>query len=213
LNKFVRRVFFVKPDAIVMVDELEAPEPATFQFYLHANEEFLIKNQREIVANNGESSVLIAFATPSDLKITQTSEFDPPPVGVDLKQWHLKAETTEKRKEMTFVTYMKTYPAGKEKNMLLNEMQRGRQVLYGFSDIDFRLGLVMNPGGEKYKMSKIENDARILLIIEKKGETRESSALAVEAKFFNAYDKTWLDKNDREVLFVPSSDLKEEKKE
>ncbi|MEW6237064.1 MAG: DUF4962 domain-containing protein [Candidatus Omnitrophota bacterium] len=213
LNKFVRRVFFVKPDAIVMVDELEAPEPATFQFYLHAKEEFLIKNPKEIVANNGESSVLIAFATPSDLKITQTSEFDPPPIGMDLKQWHLKAETTEKQKEMTFITYMKAYPAGKEKNMLLDAMQRGNQHLYGFSDIDFRLGLVLNPGGEKYTMSKIENDAKILLIIEKKGEARESSALAVEAKYYRAFEKTLLDKYDREILFVSSSDLKEEKKE
>jgi len=47
----------------------------------------------------------IDFLAPSGLTFKQTNEYDPKPrPRIKLREWHLTAETTEKKKRMEFVT-------------------------------------------------------------------------------------------------------------
>lgn len=111
LERSVRRILFVKPELVVIQDELVAPEPATFQWLLHAPNEFQIEGQRALAAN-GEGAVQVTWLTPSPLKISQTNEFDPPPRNINLVQWHLTAETTEPARERHFITALQPYRSG-----------------------------------------------------------------------------------------------------
>ncbi|MFQ5808392.1 MAG: DUF4962 domain-containing protein, partial [Armatimonadota bacterium] len=110
LDRFTRSVVFAKPDAIVIWDHLEAPEPATYQWLLHAPSEFAIEGD-QATARNGPAAVKITWLTPAGLKISQTDQFDPPPQGRDLQQWHLTAETQEASPQMHFVTVLQPYRA------------------------------------------------------------------------------------------------------
>ncbi|MGD8238478.1 MAG: heparinase II/III family protein, partial [Armatimonadota bacterium] len=110
LNRFTRSVVFAKPGAIVIWDHLEAPEPATYQWLLHAPSEFAIAGA-QATARNGPAAVKATWLAPAGLRVSQTGEFDPPPHDRKLDQWHLTAETQEAAPQMHFVTVLQPYRA------------------------------------------------------------------------------------------------------
>lgn len=113
LKRFTRSILFIKPEVIIMFDQLEALEPSTFQLLLHSPEEMKINSQHDITLENGAAECKVAILTPDDLEITQTDKFDPPPrPRVKLKQWHLQAGSTEKQEQCQFVTVMRPYRKG-----------------------------------------------------------------------------------------------------
>ena len=110
LDRFTRGILFIKPEVIVIFDRLEAPEPSTFQWLMHAPTEMKIDGQGNITVENGDAGCKVAFLAPDDLKITQTDQFDPPPrPRIKLKQWHLQAGTPDEQKHCQFVTVMRPY--------------------------------------------------------------------------------------------------------
>ena len=50
LKRYLRHVLFVKPDLVVIADEVEAAKPATFQFMLHAQQAFEVNQERQQLA-------------------------------------------------------------------------------------------------------------------------------------------------------------------
>lgn len=108
LDRWTRRIIFLKPDIVIIHDVLEAPGAATFQWLLHARGSF------EIVENGarwrGEAGkVAVNFVSPNNLKISQTDAFDPPPhdwAKFDLGEWHLTAETRDPKVREQFVTIL-----------------------------------------------------------------------------------------------------------
>ena len=110
LEGFTRGIVFIKPDVIVIFDRLEVPSPATFQWLLHAPAEFKAIDQHNLFARNDNAACRVDFLVPTDLKITQTDQFDPPPRSrVKLKQYHLTAETAHKTGRQNFVTVIHPY--------------------------------------------------------------------------------------------------------
>jgi len=106
LDRWTRRILFFKPAAIVIHDVLEAPEPSTYQWLLHAEGAFEIKEGRA-TWEGPPGRIEVRFLTPGSLKVTQTDRFDPPPYAwakFDLGEWHLTAETIEKSAQRQFVT-------------------------------------------------------------------------------------------------------------
>lgn len=113
LNKFTRSILFIKPEVIIIFDRMEAPEPSTFQWLMHSPAEIKVDGQENITVENGNAGCKVAFLNPSNLKITQTDQFDPPPrPRIKLKQWHLQAETYDKQKSCQFVTVIRPYKKG-----------------------------------------------------------------------------------------------------
>jgi hypothetical protein len=104
LNRFTRTILFVKPELVVVYDRLEAKEPSTFEYWLHAINKIDVKNQHEIFVLNDDVVCDIDILTPSGLTFKQTDEYDPKPrPRIKMREWHLTAETAEKKKRMEFV--------------------------------------------------------------------------------------------------------------
>jgi hypothetical protein len=94
LTEFTRRVVFLKPDVFLILDTIEAPGPATYQWLLHSPTEMVADDQSAIAATSGSVACEVRMFAPDELRLSQTDVFDPPPrPRVKLTQWHLTAET------------------------------------------------------------------------------------------------------------------------
>jgi hypothetical protein len=115
LEKAWRHVVFVKGTQpfIVMYDELIAPQPATFQFMLHALNAFIIdpRSARIRVEQPG-AGVDLAYLSPVPLVYQQTDGFTPPPSREFPTHWHLEAGTKQARREVGMVTVFVPHRAG-----------------------------------------------------------------------------------------------------
>lgn len=111
LKRFTRAVLFIKPHTIVIFDALEANEPATFEYWLHAPHEMQVDGG--LIRASGQTekgAAYVMLMAPTALDITQTDTFDPMPGDwVKLTQYHLRAATTEKRDSMEFVSVIRPF--------------------------------------------------------------------------------------------------------
>lgn len=105
VEQFKRAILFVKPDLVVIYDRLIASEPSTYEYWLHAINEFDIRGQGHILVQKGDVACDISFLAPRELAFEQTNEYDPNPrPRIKLREWHLTAKTAERSKNMEFVT-------------------------------------------------------------------------------------------------------------
>jgi hypothetical protein len=108
LNRWTRRVIFLKPSVVVLHDVLEAPEPSQYQFTLHGDAPFEIGNGNATLQND-HGRVRVQFVEPAGLALTQTDFHDPPLAEwntFNLKEWHLQAEVRNPAKQQSFLTYL-----------------------------------------------------------------------------------------------------------
>jgi hypothetical protein len=106
---------FVKGDApfLVLYDDLAAPEPATFQFMLHALKPFTVDEaQAHLSVEQPKAGVTAKYLSPAPLSFRQWDGFTPPPDKEFPNQWHVEAGTTEKRKELAMITVLVPHRAG-----------------------------------------------------------------------------------------------------
>jgi len=116
LERFTRAIIFVKPELVVVYDRLEAKEASTFEYWLHAINKINVKNQHEVQVRNDNVVCDIDFLTPSGLTFKQTNEYNPKPrPRFKMREWHLTATTSEKKKRMEFVTLYRPHRIEDEK--------------------------------------------------------------------------------------------------
>ena len=119
LKRFTRAIIFVKPELVVVYDRLEAREPSTFKYWLHAINKIDVKDQHSMRVQNDDVVCDIHFLTPSELTYKQTDQYDPNPrPRIKMREWHLTATTSEKKKRIEFVTI---YVPRRAKERVLNE--------------------------------------------------------------------------------------------
>ncbi|HPD17046.1 MAG TPA: DUF4962 domain-containing protein [Planctomycetota bacterium] len=112
LKRFTRRILFIKPEAIVIWDRLEAPKPSTFEWWLHAPTRMEVNGQSDIRVANGKAACRVAFLEPAGLKLALTDQFDPPPrARIKLTEWHLSAATPEPALDADFITTIRVHRA------------------------------------------------------------------------------------------------------
>ena len=110
LERFTRRILFVKPEAILIFDTVRAPEPASFEWRLHAPVEMDIRNQRDMRVVNGAAGCQVSFLWPDNLALSQTDRFEPPPrARIKLVEYHLTATPSAPARERTFVTLLRPH--------------------------------------------------------------------------------------------------------
>ena len=115
VDRFTRHILFAKPDLVVILDELETPEPQTFDWWLHSPTEMRVGGQHDIQVAVGNAGCHVNMLAPEGLAVAQTSQFDPPPrERIKLTQWHLTASTTEPARTMRFVTVLRPHRAEDE---------------------------------------------------------------------------------------------------
>jgi hypothetical protein len=113
LTRYRRHVAFVKPDVIVLYDDLAAKEPATFQFMLHALKPFTVddKNMR-LSVEQPKAGVGVQYLSPLPLTFRQWDGYEPPPDREFPNQWHVEAGTREKRQSLGVLTVIVPHRAG-----------------------------------------------------------------------------------------------------
>jgi len=110
MKRFTRRILFIKPDAVVIWDSLEAPEASAFEWRLHTANEMTINGPKDIHAVNSKGGCKVEFLYPDNLQISQTDQFDPPPrERIKLVEHHLTAVPADKSKTAEFVTVLRPH--------------------------------------------------------------------------------------------------------
>jgi len=110
LKRFTRSILFVKPELIVVFDQLEAPKPSVFDWWLHSPTTMMVHNQRNIQVTNRMAACRVSLLAPEGLRLSLTDKFDPPPrPRIKLAEWHLKAQTPEPGKKVEFVTIIRPH--------------------------------------------------------------------------------------------------------
>lgn len=145
LNRWTRHILFLKPDIIVIHDVLEAPEPSTYQWLLHAPGAFEIGEQRASW-NGTPGSAEVRFLYPAGLTVTQHNQFDPPPADwakFKLDEWHLTAATTDKQARQQFLTLI--IVDGSPVNATLDGSEDGLTLKLSRGETDGTLNF--SPGG------------------------------------------------------------------
>ncbi|MFW5867132.1 MAG: heparinase II/III domain-containing protein, partial [Armatimonadota bacterium] len=113
VDQFTRHILFAKPDLIIILDELETPEPQTFDWWLHSMNEMRIDGQHDITIESGDVRCSVNMLAPEGLEVSQTNKFDPPPrERIKLTQWHTTASTQEPATRMRFVTLLRPHRVG-----------------------------------------------------------------------------------------------------
>ncbi len=108
LDRWTRRILFFKPYAVLIHDFLEAPEPSTYQWLLHAPGPFEL-GDNAVDWRGDPGRVAVRFLHPQGLALTQTDRFDTPPApwaGFTLHEWHLTAATSEETAQQEFLTWL-----------------------------------------------------------------------------------------------------------
>ncbi|MGE0761296.1 MAG: DUF4962 domain-containing protein, partial [Pirellulaceae bacterium] len=120
LKRYRRHVAFVKPTKssehpplLVLCDDLAAAQPATFQFLLHGLRPFEIDEPAAgLHVAQPQAGVEIRYVSAQPLAFRQWDGFDPPPTRDFPNQWHVAADTREKRAEVQVLTVLVPYRTG-----------------------------------------------------------------------------------------------------
>ena len=112
LRKAWRHAVLVKgaQPFVVLYDELVAPQPATFQFMLHALAAFQIDPAASrLSVRQPKAGLHVRYLSPLPLTFAQTDGFKPEPTREFPNHWHAEAGTTERRAELGMVTVLMPY--------------------------------------------------------------------------------------------------------
>lgn len=113
LTRARRKIAFIKPDLIVICDDLAAPKPVSYQFMLHALSPFTVdENAGRLSAKQPKASVTAQYLSPTPLKFRQWDGYNPPPDREFPNQWHVEAGTEAKLSELRMLTVIVPERAG-----------------------------------------------------------------------------------------------------
>jgi hypothetical protein len=115
LTRYVRHVAFVKPELVVLYDDLAAAQPSTYQFMLHALKAFTMDEKSSAVTvDQSKAGVEVRYLSATPLTFKQWDGFEPKPSKPFPNQWHVQAGTTEKSASLGMLTVMVPYRAGQK---------------------------------------------------------------------------------------------------
>ena len=116
LTRARRKIVFVKPDLVVICDDLAAPKPVTFQFMLHALAPFEVAEQAaRLSVKQPKAGVTVQYLAPAPLRFRQWDGFDPKPSREFPNQWHVEAGTPGRQAELRMLTVIVPERAGRPK--------------------------------------------------------------------------------------------------
>jgi len=114
VERYRRHLLFLKPDLLVVVDEVKAAQPVSLKFWLHGRAPFTIDSSSGRVALTfGKASLAGFLRSPGGLEIVQTDKYPiPPEQGQTRPEWHLSAETSQKHAQARFIAVLGVGKAG-----------------------------------------------------------------------------------------------------
>ncbi|HOC56025.1 MAG TPA: DUF4962 domain-containing protein [Verrucomicrobiota bacterium] len=114
LERYRRSVAFVKPNLIVICDDLSATNEATFQFMLHAPGPFTLDAAAgRATVEQPKAGATVQYLSPVPLSFRQWDGYEPKPERDFPNQWHLEAGTQDPRQDIQVLTVIVSCRAGK----------------------------------------------------------------------------------------------------
>jgi len=114
LERYRRSIAFVKPDLIVICDDLCATNEAKFQFMLHGLTSFAVDEAAgQATIKQAKAWAGIQYLSPVPLSFRQWDGYEPKPERDFPNQWHLEAGTQGRRREIQVLTVIVPCRAGK----------------------------------------------------------------------------------------------------
>jgi len=129
LNKWIRRILFLRPGLFLLLDEIEAPKMSRFQWLLHAFEKMEIRDN-QVTSRRRGATLDVTLACSHGLNISQTDQFDTPyNYGIPktyhkekANHWHVTAKTVIKSKKTRIAAVMAVYDTDDQFNVQLKHM-------------------------------------------------------------------------------------------
>jgi hypothetical protein len=124
LKKALRHVVFVKPDLVILADEVEAPKPSTYQLMLHGQGPFFVnESDQRLVLDRGEAGVVVDYVSEQPLRMRQWQGYEPQPdhsylasiksPGIPM-QWHVEAATAAPAEWSFTLTVLRPFRRGQQ---------------------------------------------------------------------------------------------------
>lgn len=116
LTKCIRKVVHIRPGVFVILDDVAAPKPVTFEWRLHARSEMVLDQAAHAVTvQEGDARMAVTFAAPDNVVLSQTTGFEyPPERGEYPDQWHLVVSPAEKTAAAQYVSVLAPYRDGEQ---------------------------------------------------------------------------------------------------
>jgi len=122
LKRYLRHVVFIKPDVIILADEIQAARPSTYQWMLHAQQPFEVEpSAQRLVLDRGQAGVIIEYIAAQRLRLRQWTGYDPEPDWSYLSsinsrgiptQWHVEAASDSPAAEAFTLTVLRVFGRG-----------------------------------------------------------------------------------------------------
>jgi len=138
LKRFLRRAAFVKPDVIVLCDDLAAQKPATYQFMLHGLDRFIVDEKAaKITLQRPKAGVAVNYLSPVPLTFRQWDGYDPPPDKEFPNQWHVESSTAQPLAELEMLTVIMPHRGKTGEAWTARRVESSREI-----------GVVLGRGGK-----------------------------------------------------------------
>lgn len=123
LKKFERHIVHIRPGIFVIFDDLEAPKPVTFEWWLHALSEMNVdENKNSIRILQGDARLKVLLLQSEKLNLNQFKGFPDPPEHGEEDQWHVTASTSSKRTASKFITVLIPFKRDKEPELSVDNL-------------------------------------------------------------------------------------------
>ncbi len=114
---------------VVLYDDLEAREPASFQFMLHGLGPFTIDQPKaRLRLERQQAGVEVQYVGPVGLGFRQWDGYQPPPTQEFPNQWHVEASTQEKVRSLGMLTVIVPYRAGERPTWSARRVETATEV-------------------------------------------------------------------------------------
>lgn len=171
LERALRHIVFVKPDVVLIGDELAAPTASTYQFVLHGQQPFqLDEAHRRLVLDREKAGVVIDYVTQAALEFRQWTGYTPAPDKQYLDsisrpmippQWHVEASTREGAINNLTFTALRPYRKGTKPPDTAIQTARGEEGLEMTITGASGVPVSIKPGREFIVIRKGEREWRI----------------------------------------------------
>ncbi|MDQ7839916.1 MAG: DUF4962 domain-containing protein [bacterium] len=169
LLRAVRRIVHVRPGVFVVYDEVAAPQPVTWEWWLHALSRMEVdEGAAEVRVREGRAGMVVRFLDPGGLAFAQTDRFTVPPEDGRPNQWHLTSSTRSAHTATVFLTVLMPHRAAETSGLPRITKVEGEGALgVALAWPDGRRDLVgfRRPGrSEAVRIEGIEADAAVFAV-------------------------------------------------
>ena len=124
LKKFVRHIIHIPPGVYIMLDELEAPKPVTFEWWMHAFSEMDVDNEnKSFIISQGDARLKVRFLQSEELNLQQFSKIPYPPERGEEDQWHLTATNASPEEAIDIITLLTPFRSNEEKEISVSNLK------------------------------------------------------------------------------------------